>query len=68
MARTFKTLADYLKRTGTTQRALAVRLGVSAGYTCQLVSGQRQPALHLALKIARVTGVPVTSLVPERAA
>jgi DNA-binding XRE family transcriptional regulator len=68
VGRKYKTLADYLDQTGTTQDFLAEKLGVSRSYVSLLASGERQPALPLALRIEALTGVPVESLVAgERA-
>ena len=53
-------LADWLKRTGMTQGALAERLGISQGRVSQLAKGAT-PSLELALKIARVTDGAVTA-------
>lgn len=65
------TLAAYLvagKRTGKTQQWLADQLGVERSYISRLASGDRQPALDLALRISELTGVPVEALVsPEKA-
>jgi 3,4-dihydroxy 2-butanone 4-phosphate synthase/GTP cyclohydrolase II len=52
-------LAEWLKKTGTTQVALARRLGISQGRVSQLVAGDA-PSLELALRIAALTGGAVT--------
>ncbi|HHN72863.1 MAG TPA: 3,4-dihydroxy-2-butanone-4-phosphate synthase, partial [Thermopetrobacter sp.] len=52
-------LAEWLKETGTTQAALARRLGISQGRVSQLVAGDA-PSLELALKITEATGGAVT--------
>ena len=56
-------VAAFLEETGTTQRQLAERLGVSRAYVSLIASGDRQPALDLAVLIEELTGVPVESLV-----
>ncbi len=48
-------LAEWLKRTGTTQAALARAIGVSQGRVSQIVAGAN-PSLELAVKIEEVTG------------
>ncbi|MFN6976790.1 MAG: helix-turn-helix domain-containing protein [Gemmobacter sp.] len=50
------TLAAYIKATGTTQGALAARLGVSDGYLSDLKSGKKRPSLDLAFRIEALTG------------
>jgi DNA-binding transcriptional regulator YdaS (Cro superfamily) len=69
--RKYSNLADYFKQNPkVTQGALARRLGVTPAYVSLLASGDRQPALKLALAIESLTGVSVESLVSsdERAA
>lgn len=67
MRQKYRTLAEYLKGTGTSQAQFAATLGVDRSYVSLIASGERQPALDLALRISRLTGVPVESLVsPER--
>jgi len=65
-----KNLADYFKATRTTQKVLAGRLGVTRAYVSLITSGDRQPALELAIRIAAETGVPIETLVttPEQKA
>lgn len=66
MKQRYRTLADYFKQQNhTSQIALARRLGISKSYMSMLVSGDRQPALDLAIEIEKATGVPVASLVTE---
>ena len=64
---TYASLADYLKATGTTHGALALRLRVSRSYVTLLAAGDRQPSLDLAIEIERLTGVPLASMVSEAA-
>jgi transcriptional regulator with XRE-family HTH domain len=66
-AKKYASLAAYLEDTETTHDALAERLGISRSYVTLLASGDRQPALDLAIRIEEATGVPVASLVSERA-
>jgi transcriptional regulator with XRE-family HTH domain len=61
--RKFKSLAEYFEQTKDTQGKLARRLGVSRSYVSLLTSGDRQPALDLALRIQKETGVPSSALV-----
>ena len=65
MTRKYRTLADYFEQTGATQESLATKLGVDRSYVSYLVAGKRQPALDLAVRISRLTGVPVESLISQ---
>lgn len=62
-------LANYLKKSGITQRAFAEKVGVSDSYISEIVNGTKSPGLRLALRIATATGgvVSVASLLPEDA-
>lgn len=59
----YLSVADYLEQTGKTQEELATRLGISRSHVSLIADRKRQPPLDLALKIVRVTGVPIESLV-----
>jgi transcriptional regulator with XRE-family HTH domain len=61
--RTYPNLTSYLLATGLTQAELAHKLHRSQAYVSKLVNGLQQPSLNEALRIARVCGVPVESLV-----
>lgn len=63
MGQKYRTLADYFEQTGKSQTSLAVKLQISRSYMSLLVSGSRQPALDLALRIEAMTGVPASALV-----
>lgn len=66
MKRRCNSLAEYFeKHPELTHGALAARLNVSRSYVTLLVSGDRQPALDLAILISKETGVPVEALVSE---
>lgn len=64
----YGTLAEYMEKKDVTQEALAERLGISRSYVSLLVSGERQPALRLAIRIEKLTGVTVESLVAHERA
>ena len=66
MPQRYRTLADYFNQTGDTKEAIAEKLDISRSYVSLIASGDRQPALRLALRIAKLTGVPVESLVKAR--
>lgn len=63
MERRYRTLADYFEQTGKTHQELADQLGVTRFYVTLLSHGQRTPSLPMALRIQRLTGVPVESMV-----
>lgn len=68
MKQRYRTLADYFEQTGETQESLATTLRISRSYMSLLVSGDRQPALPLAVRIEELTGVPVAALVAQERA
>jgi transcriptional regulator with XRE-family HTH domain len=57
-----RTLDDALRKRGSLTR-LAIELGISVTYLCEIRKGRRQPNLALALRLQEVTGVPISSLV-----
>jgi transcriptional regulator with XRE-family HTH domain len=61
-----KTLDEQLHRHGSLSR-LARQLGISQSYLSEIRHGKKTPTLELALRISKVTGVPVESLVREAA-
>ena len=63
----YLSLADYLEQTGTTQAELAEKLAVDRSYVCRLANRDRQPPLGLALRIHEEFGVPLKSMLMERA-
>ena len=60
--RTYPSLAAYLRGTGTTQVELADLLGFTQGYMSKLVRRLQQPSLPEALRISKLTKVPVEAL------
>ena len=61
-------LAERLNSTGTTDAALASRVGCDRSMISKIRAGKAKPSLTLALAISRETGVPVEALVPVPAA
>ena len=69
MRRKFRTLNEYLNKTGTTQEAFAARFGIDRSYVSLLASGDRFPGRKLAVRFEKELGVPVSSWdAEERAA
>ena len=65
----YRSLADYLDATNTTQAALAARFDIDRSYVSLLVSGDRQPGRRLAVRLEKEIGVPASSWdAEERAA
>ncbi len=48
----------YLRKNGLTQRALALRLGISEAHLSMILSGHDSPSLDVACAIEAVTGIP----------
>ncbi len=60
--RAYPNLKMFLRKSGTTQSALAKRIGVEASHVSKIVSGARLPSGPLAMKIAREANIPLESL------
>ena len=60
-----KTIREYLRRSGRTERQLARLLGVSQPYVNMLKNGRRRPRPELAERIEAVTGIPFRKLLLE---
>jgi predicted transcriptional regulator len=58
-------LAEFFELTGVTQTEVARLLGISISAVSCYVSGRRTPRLSVAVKIARLTGVPVEALLGQ---
>jgi transcriptional regulator with XRE-family HTH domain len=64
----FPTIDAYLQGTGSTQRDLAARLGITQGALSMIKNGQRVARPELALRIHELTGVPLERLLQRGAA
>ena len=60
--REYTSLQDWMERTGTHQAELARRVGMPRSILSMLLKGSRRCSLGNALKLAKVTGVPVEKL------
>ena len=58
----YETLSAYLRATRVRQAELAEWIGVSPSAMSLYVSGRRTPRLGLAVKLSKITGVPVERL------
>jgi transcriptional regulator with XRE-family HTH domain len=58
----YKNICDYLNRSGKTEKDLAEILGISIPYMNLLKHGKRRPSPELALKIERITRIPLRKL------
>lgn len=59
----YRSLQDWMERTGTTQAELARRVRMPESQLSQLLKGSRRCSLMRALALSKVTGVPVEKLV-----
>lgn len=59
----YKSLQDWMERTGTTQSALARRAHMPESQLSQLLKGSRRCSLMRALTLSKITGVSVENLV-----
>jgi transcriptional regulator with XRE-family HTH domain len=67
--RVYPNLATYLRENDDESlRALARELDISPAYLSMIKWGERQPALDIAMRIARRCGIPLESLVRRRTA
>lgn len=58
----YKSIADYLERTGKTEQEFAQELGVSQPFINMIKKGEKRPSPELALKIEKLTGIPFRAL------
>lgn len=57
-------LREWLERSKLTQRAAAELLRMHYTFLSQILNGNRSPALGTAVRIERVTGIPVEAWMP----
>ncbi len=63
LRREYRSLHEYLDRTGSTQRRLAKKAGMSEQALSMLLRGSRRCSIVKALRLAKITGVPVENLI-----
>jgi transcriptional regulator with XRE-family HTH domain len=61
--KSYPTLREFLKRTGTTQEVFAARVGITQSQLSKFMNGRQPIRLDLALKIAALADIPVSSLI-----
>ena len=61
MARRYASLAEYMARTGTSQRDFAKRFGISQAQVSKIINGKQNVKLGLAMRLSRECGVPLAS-------
>ena len=61
--RAFLTIRDWMDATGTNQRELAKVLGISEAHVCNILRGRASPSAILALRMSRLTNVPIETLI-----
>lgn len=60
--RPFPTVEAWQDATGTSQQELAKLLGMSQSHLCNIIRGNRKASLGLALRISKLTNVPVETI------
>lgn len=61
----YQSLADYLEQTGTKHQELADAAGISVSHVRMFLAGERNFKPQVALRVHRLTGVRLDSLVSE---
>lgn len=61
--RAYPTVQAWMEATGTNQSELAKQLGISEPHLSNILSKSRRCSLYVALKITKVTNVPIESIV-----
>lgn len=58
----FTNLSEYKAKKGFSSREIARQLEISESYLSEILSGQRTPSKRLAVKISRITNIPLLNL------
>jgi antitoxin component HigA of HigAB toxin-antitoxin module len=61
--RAYPTVQAWMEATGTNQAQLAKLIGISEPHLSNVLSKSRRCSLYVALKITKLTNVPIESLV-----
>lgn len=60
--RAYPTIQAWMDATNTSQPELAKVLGISQSHLCNVLRGNRRASLHLTLRLAHLTNVPIESI------
>jgi transcriptional regulator with XRE-family HTH domain len=58
----YGSIREYLKKTGTTEKEFAEKIGVSQPFVNLIKRGERRPTPEIAQKIEEITGIPFKKL------
>ena len=58
----FANLNDYKNKKALSNREMAQQLGISESYLSEILSGQKTPSKRLAIKISKITNIPILNL------
>ncbi len=59
---TYKSIRDYLKRTGKTESELAELARISQAHVNMIKNGSRRPTPEVAARLEAITGIPLRTL------
>lgn len=60
--RAYPTIEAWCAATGTSQGELAKLLNISQSHLCNVMRGNRKASLQLALKLSKLTNVPIETI------
>lgn len=58
-------ISAFMRREGLTLKKLAGSLGITVGHAWRIKAGRRAPGKKTALKLAKLTGNPLTDFIRE---
>jgi transcriptional regulator with XRE-family HTH domain len=64
--RRYRSLVEYFEHSGDTQQALAARIGTSQAQISLWTRGLSLPRLDRALRLERITGVPLKKILKAK--
>ncbi len=63
----YKTIAEYLEKTGKKEAELAKALGIAQSFLNEIKNSRKRPSPKLAAQIEKITGIPFRCLLlPEQ--
>lgn len=60
--RSYPNLRMFLRKTKTSQRVFAQRVGIDPSYVTHILSGAKTPGLQVAARIAKEANIPIESI------